>query len=625
MEKTEGKKSGLISLSIGAIGVVYGDVGTSPLYTMKEVFAGPHSVPVTSENVLGILSLIFWALTIVISLKYITFVMSANNRGEGGIMALVALALRHRHQRMERYWITLIGLFGVALFYGDGIITPAISILSAVEGLQVVAPNLEKFVIPISLLVLLGLFLIQSKGTAKVGAFFGPVMLVWFAVLALMGYDNICQNTGVLAALDPSYGIHFFVNHGWLAFLALGAVVLSLTGAEALYADMGHFGCNPIRISWFILVFPALILNYFGQGALILGNPEAIQNPFYLLAPSWALYPLILLSTVATVIASQAVISGAFSMTRQAIQLDYLPRQKLVHTSTSEIGQIYLPAINMMLMIGVIGLVLGFKSSTNLAAAYGIAVTGTMSITTLLALVVAKDSWKWPTPAVIGLGAILLTVDGAFFSSNLLKIPMGGWFPLVLGLAVFTLMFTWRNGRETLMRRLQLSAISLNTFLNDITQTESPRVPGTAIFMTSRHLSLPYPLLQNFDNNKILHEKVILMTVNTEDVPYISDDSRLTVEDLGQGFYRITADYGFMQSFDVPEALLLAKKSGLDIDLSSLIFFLGRESLILSPNPAMNPWLAKLFIILFRFASSPTTFFNIPTGHVMELGIWVEI
>jgi len=625
MENSEGKKSGLVGLCIGAIGVVYGDVGTSPLYTMKEVFNGPHGVAATPENVLGVLSLVFWALMVVISLKYLTFVMRADNRGEGGIMALMALALRHRHQRRERYWITIIGLFGTALFYGDGVITPAISVLSAVEGLKVAAPTLERFVVPIALCVLAALFLIQKKGTGKVGAFFGPVMLVWFICLILLGLDSLRQNTSVLAALDPRCGAHFFLAHRWHGFLALGAVVLALTGAEALYADMGHFGRNPIRVSWFFLVFPALVVNYFGQGALILRNPEAIQNPFYLLAPAWALYPLIALSTLATVIASQAVISGAFSITRQAIQLDYLPRQRLVHTSTSEIGQIYVPAVNGILMLGVIGLVVGFQSSSNLASAYGIAVTGAMAIDTLLAFVIALDVWKW-RPAYAGalMGSFAM-VDLAFFSANVPKIPHGGWFPLLLGTCIFALMLAWKRGRETLMQHLQHAATSLSAFLAEIQTLPPTRVPGTAIFMTSRHLSLPFPLLQNFGNNKVLHERIILMTIHTEDVPYLPEDSRLEVENLGQGFYRVTVKYGFMQSADIPFVLQLARRAGLEIDLADTVFFLGRESLILSGRAGMNPWLARLFISLFRNASSPTSFFRIPTERVMELGVWVEI
>jgi len=625
MEKAENKKSGLAPLYIGAVGVVYGDVGTSPLYTMKEVFSGPYGIPATGENVLGVLSLVFWALMVVISFKYTTFVMRADNRGEGGIMALMALALRRRHQRRQRNWLITIGLFGTALFYGDGIITPAISVLSAVEGLQVAAPKLERFVVPVALGVLLALFLIQSKGTGRVGAFFGPVMLVWFICLFLLGLHSLSQDSSVLAALDPRYGAHFFREHHWHGFLALGAVVLAVTGAEALYADMGHFGKRPIQAAWFTLVLPALVLNYFGQGALILRSPEAIQNPFYLLAPEWALYPLIALSTLSTIIASQAVISGAFSITRQAIQLDYLPRQRLIHTSTLEIGQIYIPAINRMLMIGVIGLILGFQSSSNLASAYGIAVTGTMIITTLLVWVVALDSWRWrplPTGALVGGFAI---VDLSFFSANIPKIPHGGWFPLALGASIFILMLAWRRGRETLMRHLEHEAISLRTFLADIEQVQPVRVPGTAVFMTSRHLSLPFPLLQNFENNKVLHERVILMTVNTADVPYLPEESRLEVENLGQGFYRITVNYGFMQSADIPAALQLAQQTGLDVDLTEMVFFLGRESLILSERAAMNPWLARLFISLFRNATSPTSFFKIPTKHVMELGVWVEI
>ncbi|MBS1214446.1 MAG: trkD, partial [Proteobacteria bacterium] len=530
MEHRESKRAGFLPLCIGAIGVVYGDVGTSPLYTVKEIFNGPHALPVTTANVLGVLSLIFWSLMTVITLKYISFIMRADNRGEGGIMALMALALRHRHQRRQRTMIGIIGLFGTALFYGDGLITPAISVLSAVEGLEVAAPALEHFVVPIAVCVLLGLFYIQSKGTRKVGAFFGPVMVVWFVCLFVLGWNSLQQDERVLRALDPRHGIHFFMENHWHAFLALGAVVLAITGAEALYADMGHFGRNPIRVSWFVLVFPALIVNYLGQGALILRNPEAIQNPFYLLVPSWALYPMIGLSTLATVIASQAVISGAFSMTRQAIQLDYLPRQRLVHTSTSEIGQIFVPLVNWFLMIGVIGLVIGFGSSSNMASAYGIAVTGAMTIDTLLASVIALDVWRWPPLVTAVLMGFFAIVDLAFLAANIPKIPHGGWFPLLLGSLLFLVMLAWKRGRELLMQHLQRAAISLTVFLENIRTMPPIRVPGTAVFMTSRHLSLPFPLLQNFENNKVLHEKVILMTVNVEDVPYVSFESRLDVE-----------------------------------------------------------------------------------------------
>jgi len=625
MEHREGKKAGFLPLCIGAVGVVYGDVGTSPLYTLKEVFNGPHALAVSPANVYGVLSLVFWALMSVISLKYISFIMRADNRGEGGIMALIAQALRHRHRRTQRNLIGLIGLFGTALFYGDGLITPAISVLSAVEGLNVAAPALSHFVVPLAVLILFGLFYIQSKGTAKVGAFFGPVMIVWFLCLFLLGWNSLQQDERIWLALDPRYGVHFFMENRWHGFLALGAVVLAITGAEALYADMGHFGRNPIRFSWFVLVFPALVVNYMGQGALILRDPGAIQNPFYLLVPSWGLYPMIGLSTLATVIASQAVISGAFSITRQAIQLDYLPRQRLVHTSTSEIGQIFVPSVNGFLMVGVIGLVIGFGSSSNLASAYGIAVTGAMTIDTLLASVIALDVWHWKPVAVALLMGSFALVDLAFLAANVPKIPHGGWFPLLTGAVLFLAMHAWRRGRELLMQHLQRAAISLTVFLDTIRSMPPIRVPGTAVFMTSRHLSLPFPLLQNFSNNKVLHETVILMTVNVEDVPYLSFESRLDVEDLGQGFYRITVNYGFMQHPDIPRALNLAVRRGLPVELSEAIYFIGRESLILTREPDMHPWLARLFISMFRNAVSPRSFFKIPTASVMELGVWVEI
>ena len=620
------KFQGFSTLMIGAIGVVYGDVGTSPLYTMKEIFNGPHAIQATQEHVLGILSLIFWALVFVISIKYVLFVMSANNRGEGGIMALMALALRKRFNAGQRGYIIALGLFGTALFYGVGVITPAISVLSAVEGLQVAAPSLHSYVLPISVMVLIGLFLFQSHGTEKVGMLFGPIMLAWFTALAIFGLASIKQNPSVLQALNPLHCLIFFQEHGWHGFVALGAVVLALTGAEALYADMGHFGKHPIQVAWFALVFPALAINYFGQGALILRDPTAIENPFYLLVPSGLLYPMIILATIATVIASQAVISGAFSITSQAMQMDYIPRMQQVHTSESAMGQIYIPAMNRVLLLLVICTVLSFKTSGNLAAAYGIAVTGTMIITTLLVSVVALDTWKWPPKWAVALIFLFLMVDGAFFTANLIKIPQGGWFPLVLGAILYVMMSTWRKGREVLTHYLQKSAVSLIGFLAELQERpEFARVPGTAVFMTTRHLSMPHGLQMNFRHNHVLHERVVLLTIITEDIPFVPDGEKISIDSLEQGFFRITATHGFMENPHVPQILGLCKLHGLEIDAKESSFFISRETLIPSSRPDLHPWRERLFLVMFRNATSPIQFFSIPPERVLELGAQFEV
>jgi len=625
MKDNKEKPQGSLALAIGAIGVVYGDVGTSPLYTMKEIFHGPHAAQASPENVMGALSLIFWALTMVISIKYVLFIMRADNRGEGGIMALMALALHRRHRRAHRAWIIGIGLFGTALFYGDGLITPAISVLSAVEGLEIATPALHAYILPIAVGVLLLLFSIQRHGTARVGILFGPVMCVWFIALAYLGLKSLLQNPEVLEALNPVYGVRFFAHNGWYGFLILGAVVLAITGGEALYADMGHFGRKPIRWSWYLFVLPALMTHYLGQGALILRNPEAVQNPFYLLVPEGGLYPMIALATVATVIASQAVISGAFSMTRQGIQLDYMPRQRMIHTSEAEIGQIFVPSINRMLLIGVIGLVLLFRSSSNLAAAYGIAVTGAMAIDTMLAFIVAIDTWKWqPRWAALLMGTFLI-VDLSFFSANIPKIPHGGWFPLLLATGIFFVMATWKRGREVLLHRLQMESISLGSFLEQIAEKSPFRTPGTAIFLNSRHLSLPFALLKNYEHNRVVHERVILLTIVFEDVPYVPDKDRLMIENLEQNFFRITAKFGFMQTPHVPRALRLCAQKGLVIDLDEATFFLGRETLIPTQRADLKGWQEKLFISLFRNAASPLQFFRLPPHRVIELGTVVEV
>jgi len=616
----------LATITIAAIGVVYGDIGTSPLYAMRECFSGSYAVLPTRDNVLGILSLIFWSLIIVISIKYIIFVMRADNRGEGGILALMALVLHHfGGTDRQRHRLIMMGLFGATLFYGDGVITPAISVLSAVEGLHLATPVLTPYVIPITVLILVGLFAVQSHGTARVGAFFGPVMLLWFAILALLGLINMMKAPQVLAAFDPEYAMRFFATNRGHGFLVLGAVFLVMTGGEALYADMGHFGKLPIRLAWFTLVLPAILLNYLGQGALLLSNPDAIANPFYLLAPSWALYPLVALATIATVIASQAVISGVFSMTRQAVQLGFCPHIEIRHTSASEIGQIYLPGANWGLLIGVLVLVLGFESSSNLAAAYGIAVTITMVITTLLVLVLARRAWGW-NGFKLGLGIVFfLLVDLTFFSANALKIGHGGWIALLIGAVIFTLMVTWKDGRALLNQRLRENAMPLDLFLQSLTRGSTPRVPGTAVFLTSTPDGVPNALLHNLKHNKVVHERLVLLTVVTEEIPRVEDRDRVTVHCLGSNTYRIIIRYGFTEDPDLPHALALCEPYGLSFEMMDTTFFLGRATLIPTDRAGMALWRERLFANMFRTATRPMDFFRIPYNRVVELGTQVEL
>ncbi|MBI3561617.1 MAG: potassium transporter Kup [Gammaproteobacteria bacterium] len=615
----------LLALIIGAIGVVYGDIGTSPLYALKEAFNGPHAIAVTHDNVLGVLSLIFWSLIFVVSVKYVVLIMRADNHGEGGIMALMALVQRATEQRARLRWLLMtLGIFGAALFYGDGMITPAISVLSAVEGLEVATPALKRFVIPITLSVLVVLFLLQRHGTARVGAVFGPIMIAWFITLAVLGIISITQYPDVLAALHPGYALGFFEHTHWAGFLVLGAVVLAVTGCEALYADMGHFGKHAIRAAWFSFVLPALVLNYFGQGALLLHTPN-ITNPFYELAPNWALYPMVALSTCATIIASQAVISGAFSITRQAIQLGYAPRMGVTHTSESEIGQIYIPFMNWGLLVGVLILVIGFQSSSNLAAAYGIAVTGTMAIDTILAFVVVRGLWQWNwVMTVIGI-VVFLSVDIVFFSANTEKIMQGGWFPLVIALVMFTLMSTWKRGRALLYERLAVLTIKLVPFVESLSKHPPQKVPGTAIFLTTSQDGVPHALLHNLKHNKILHEHVIVLKVHFHDVPYIEDAQRIQIETLAPGFYRLRVNYGFKDLTDIPRALALCKDQGLALNVMETSFFLSRETLISTDRPGMARWREKLFIGMSRNAGSITAYFNIPTNRVIELGTQVEL
>ena len=617
--------SRLAGLSLAAIGIVYGDIGTSPLYTLNTIFTGGlHPVPLNPENILGILSLIFWSLMIVVSFKYVAFIMRADNRGEGGIMALMVLALRKLDDNgKSRAIVMLLGIFGAALFYGDGVITPAISVLSAVEGLQVASPAFKTFVIPTTIAVLWALFIFQRKGTARVGALFGPIMCAWFGVLAVLGVMSIVAEPRVLGALNPLHGFIFLRTSPWIGFLALGGVVLALTGAEALYADMGHFGRHPIQLAWFGLVLPALVLNYFGQGALLMHDPKAIANPFYLLASGWALYPLVILSTVATVIASQAVISGAFSMTRQAMQLGYAPRMEMQQTSEQQIGQIYLPGINWTLMLAVMVLILGFRTSTSLAAAYGIAVTGTMAITSILAFIVVRKLWGWGWIRGGLLITFLLTIDLAFFSANLIKIEEGGWFPLVFGLGVFVLMTTWKRGRQLLRDRLQRDALDLVPFANSMDAASVTRVAGTAVFLTANPDGVPHALLHNMKHNKVLHEHVVVLCVRILDIPHVPDEERIEHQALPNNFHRLVVRFGFKDEPDIPKALELGARQGLPLDPMETSFFIGRETLIPKVGSDMPVWRKKLFIAMYRNAGSVVSYFKIPPNSVVEMGTQV--
>lgn len=620
MQPTSNKR--FASLTLAALGIVYGDIGTSPLYSIKEVFGGAHHpVPITPDNVLGILSLFFWSLIVVVTVKYVAFIMRANNKGEGGIIALMTLAL---HKGDPASWqqrlLIVLGLFGAALFYGDGVITPAISVLSAVEGLELVTPAFKPYITPITLSILVGLFLFQRRGTASVGALFGPIMVLWFVVLAVLGGMSIYEHPAVLAAINPIYAFKFLHGNSLLGFFALGAVVLCITGAEALYADMGHFGAKPIQYAWLGFVLPALVINYFGQGALLLNDPATIENPFYLLAPSWALYPLVVLAAIATVIASQAVISGAFSITQQAIQLGYTPRLEVLHTSDQEIGQIYLPALNWLLLISIIALVIGFGSSSKLAAAYGIAVTGTMLITNILAIAVAVRLWAWsPLRAVAG-ALPFICIDLGFFLANSVKIADGGWFPLAFGLVIFVMLTTWKRGRQLLHSRLEAEGLQLKPFIADIASSGVSRVPGTAVFMTPDPDSLPHAMLHSLKHYKALHEQVIILSVRVFDVPYVPDIDRVEVRKLADSFSQVIVQYGFKDEPDIPAALQLCAESGLHVDLMDASFFLGRETLIPKLGSEMAYWRELLFVAMFRNAGSATAFFKIPSNRVVELG-----
>ncbi|MBV4534890.1 potassium transporter Kup [Pseudomonas urmiensis] len=615
-----------LSLLVAAVGVVYGDIGTSPLYTLKEVFSGGYGVPVNHDGVLGILSLILWSLIWVVSVKYVTFILRADNQGEGGIMALTALARRASAPYPKlRMLMVGCGLIGASLFYGDSMITPAVSVLSAVEGMGLAFDGIDHWVVPIAVVVLVALFLVQKHGTAKIGILFGPVMVTWFLVLAALGLHGISHSPEVLRAFDPAWAVRFFIVHPGMGVAILGAVVLALTGAEALYADMGHFGRKPIARAWFILVLPALVLNYFGQGALLLHDPEAARNPFYLLAPSWALLPLIGLATLSTVIASQAVISGAFSLTRQAIQLGYIPRMQIQHTSSDEQGQIYIGAVNWALMVAVVLLVIGFESSGALAAAYGVAVTGTMLMTTLLVSTVMLLLWKWPPLLAVPILLGFLLVDALFFTANLPKVVQGGAFPVLAGSVLFLLMTTWKRGKQILVERIDEAALPLPVFISSIRVQPPHRVEGTAVFLTARPDAVPHALLHNMLHNQVLHSQVVLLTVVSEDRPRVPEQERFEVEAYGDGFFRVLLHFGFMDEPDVPQALKLCHLEELDFSPMRTTYFLSRETVIASRLEGMARWRGTLFAFLLKNANGNLRFFNLPLNRVIELGTQVEI
>jgi KUP system potassium uptake protein len=633
----------LAFLSVTALGIVYGDIGTSPLYTLQQCFTSKEfSIVPTPQNVFGVLSLIVWLLVLVVAVKYIVFIMRADNRGEGGILALMALILQQERRASDvrrRWFLIVLGLFGAALLYGDGIITPSITVLGAVEGLDVATPAFTHIIVPISLVILFGLFTVQRFGTGRIGTAFGPIMALWFVTIAALGLAEIIRTPQILGALNPWHGVTFFMANGKFAFLALGAVVLAVTGAEALYADMGHFGKRPIRIAWFSLVLPSLMLNYLGQGALLLHNPQAVSNPFYRLAPPVLLLPLVVLAAIAAVIASQALISGAYSLTQQAMQLGYSPRMSVVHTSAREAGQIFIPEINRLLMVGCLVLVIAFQSSNALGAAYGIAVTGTMAITSILFYVVARSRWNWSLWHALPIALAFLAIDITLFAANVIKIEYGGWVPLVVALGIFTLMSTWKRGRGLLNQALHAGALPLDLFIGDVAKRKPVRVPGTAVFMTSSNDGVPVVLLHHLKHNKVLHEQVILMSVLTREVPEVKSSERVTVEKLEQGFYRVSANYGFMESPNVPEILQWARESGIKARPNDTTFYLGRERIIISDGerkpgtrrapddvvlPRMARWRKKLFVVMSRNARSATEFFGIPPNRVVELGAQVE-
>ena len=610
-------------MTLTAVGVVYGDIGTSPLYAMRECFHGPHAVAPTHENVLGVLSLIVYALLIVVSVKYIAIVLRADNQGEGGILALTALL--PSNSTTTRRWLILLGIFGAALLYGDGMITPAITVLSAVEGLSIATPLFTPYVVPVAVMILVAVFSLQRYGTDRVGKMFGPVMVLWFILLAVLGISWIVKTPSVIGAIDPRHAITFFRENGYHGFVILGGVVLVVTGGEALYADMGHFGRRPIRLAWFGLVLPALLINYFGQGAMLLQNPDTAVQPFFLMTPGWALLPVVVVATAAAIIASQALISGAFSLTRQAIQLGYFPRLDVEHTSRHEVGQIYVPQMNVLLAVSTILIVVGFQTSTALAAAYGIAVTMTMVVTAVLLHVVAVERWKWPLPVVLAMTSVFLTIDFAFLAANIIKVADGGWLPLLIGGVFLLAMTTWKTGRRIVAERLTERAMPMKEFLAQIETNPPVRVPGTAVFMTAQPSGTPLALAHNVRHNKVLHEHVVLLTARTEQTPFVAEERRVSVERLADGIVYATALYGFMEDPNIPEVLQRVKDQGVKLDLDQITYFLGKETLIVTAERGMAVWREKLFVVMARNAVRATAFFRLPPDRVVELGVQVEM
>jgi KUP system potassium uptake protein len=622
------KRGYTAGLAIGALGVVYGDIGTSPLYTLRECFHGEHAITVSPANIMGVLSLIFWSLFIIVSVKYLMFVTRAANKGEGGILSLLALSFPDRNRsKQSRYRMMLVGMgvFGAALLYGDGMITPCISILGAIEGLNVVTDSFETFIVPITIAILVILFSVQRFGTERVGVVFGPITGIWFITIAGLGIKGIWARPEILGSISPHHAVDFFIRNGRHGFVVLGAVFLCVTGAEALYADMGHFGRKPIKLAWFSVVLPALLLNYLGQGALLLDDPSANVNPFYRLAPRWMLYPLVALATAAAVIASQALISGAYSLTMQAIQLGYSPRLEIDHTSSHQRGQIYMPRVNWFLMISCIAMVIGFKNSSNMAAAYGIAVTLTMLITTVLFFFAARRLWRWSTSKALMLCAIFFAVEAAFFGANFLKIAHGGWVPLLIGVMIFTMMSTWKRGRALLGERLKTSSLPIQMFLDDIAQNPPRHVSGTAVFLAGNAEGTPLALLHNLKHNKVMHERVVVMTLSTSDTPYVDPEDRLKVEKSREGFYRVRAFLGYMEEPSVPDVMRECAKHGLEFDYEQTTFFLSRETIIPSSKPGMWLWRERIFAYLSRNAQPATAFFRLPANRVVELGMQIEI